>query len=93
MTRKKKRKRQRHAAVRLVQRGAGGLSMDEIRLAVEKGVVEYLDRQTCSRSMIRIAGPDGWANAVINRKARSVITMLTEEQAAERLRAAGKELA
>ena len=86
--------RNTHAMSRVATRGAGGLSSKELeeRVAKRKGVT-FLFRQTVQRSLARVDGPEGPAWCIINRKRNEIVTVLTEEQAAEQLRSVGRKLA
>lgn len=82
-----------HAAIRHMQRSADALDFTELARRVRQlREIEFIQRQTCSRSLIRTKGDSGYIYAIINRPKRSIITVLTEDQAAEQLRGQGREL-
>lgn len=81
-----------HAGVRLVERLDGVLSLDELRRRLKDGDVEYLRRQSVTRSLCRTRAPDGtWVYMVVNRKEKSIITILTQELAENLYREIGRD--
>lgn len=86
---KKKRMSDAHAATRLVQRLGGEVPMERLREAVGRGEVEFMKRQSTSRSICRVLVEGVWVYMVINRKTRSIITVLDEDQGRARLLADG----
>jgi hypothetical protein len=81
-----------HAGVRLVERLDGVVSLEELRKRLTDGDVEYLRRQSVTRSLCRTAAPDGtWVYMVVNRKTKSIITILTQELAEELYRQIGRD--
>ena len=92
MARKRKRSTT-HAAIRHWQRCDDGLDFSELARRVKAlQQIEFIQRQTCSRSLIRTKGDSGYVYAVINRPKRSVITVLTEEQVAEQLKGQNRQI-
>lgn len=86
---KKKRMSDAHAAARLVQRLGGDVSMERLRERVQGGEMEFMKRQSTSRSICRVLIDGSWIYMVINRKTRSIITVLDEDQGRARLLADG----
>jgi hypothetical protein len=83
MGRKRKKKiPEWHAALRTVQRYEG-VEYDDVADALAVGHFTYMHRQSCSRSLVKIDVDDMVIYAVINRKNRSIVTVLSPEQAAE----------
>lgn len=77
----KRRRKDRHAAARLVQRTDCALSLHELRLRVHSGAYQSLLRQSVTRTVCRTQATDGtWVYMVINRRTKNLITVLTEEQ-------------
>lgn len=86
-----------HARSRLAERvltdGEGAeVDFEEVEQKVRDGEIEWLKKQSCSRSICRVFVPglkSGWVYLVVNRKTRSIITVLSEAQARDRLLADG----
>lgn len=73
-----------HAAVRLLQRYGGDIGLADVRHAIQAGAFDYVARQSCSRSLIRVrVRDDQEVHVVINRKKKTIITVLSPEQAAD----------
>lgn len=72
---------ERHAARRLAER-ASSATFDGLRAAVDAGRFEFVERQTCTRSLCRahVGGEDVYF--VLNRRTRSIVTVLDAAQAA-----------
>ena len=93
MARRRRRYKTTHAATRHAFRSDDEMEFDELtRRVKDLDQIEFLQRQTCSRSLIRTMGVDGYIYCIINRPKRSIITVLTEEQAAEQLKADLREI-
>jgi hypothetical protein len=78
-----------HAATRFVQRSDEDPSItftELVRRVKHMQGIEFIQRQTCSRSLVRTKGSGEYVYCIINRPQRSVITVLTKEQAAEQLK-------
>lgn len=92
MARKRKRNNT-HAAIRHWQRSGDEIDFSELTRRVKQlEKIEFVQRQTCSRSLIRTMGDNGYIYAIINRPRRSIITVLTEDQAADQLKAQGRDM-
>ena len=76
---------ERHAAARMVERYGASVSFHELRQAIKKGRSIYLSRQSTTRSVAAVIIEGKVVPFIINRIAKRVITVLTREQAEERL--------
>lgn len=76
----KSKRKETHAAARLVERLDAVLSMEELKKRLVSDQVEYLMRQSVTRSICRTRAPDkSWVYMVVNRKEKNIITILTHE--------------
>jgi hypothetical protein len=77
-----KRVKETHAGSRVVERGAGGLSLYDLQRHVRtRQGLDWLAKLSCTRSLVRIKGPEGWAYIIIQKERNVVVTVLTKEQA------------
>jgi hypothetical protein len=93
----KKKFKDNHAGARLVERYGSSpdqawLSMDELRKLLHAGEVQYLYRETATRSLCRAKAEQGFVYFIANRKRGSIVTVLTEEQAKKLLDNIGRTL-
>ena len=73
-----------HAKGRMLQR-THGAEFHALQCAVTAGQFEYLVRQTCSRSLCRAYTSGQMVYFIVARNTNSVVTILSEEQAAKHL--------
>jgi hypothetical protein len=69
------------------------MSLHELKERLKKGEVQYLARQSVTRSLCRTSAPDGFIYMIVNRKRKSIITVLTEEQALIKMQEMGRDVA
>lgn len=94
MTKRTKRKLQKwkaHASARLVERFNGGIGVDDILGEIAAGRVEYLIRQSQTRTVCRCCVEGIVVCFVLNRDKGSIVTVLTEAQVEQLWREAGRE--
>ena len=81
-----------HAGARLVERYDAILSMEELRERMRTSQVEYLYRQTATRSVCRTPAQEGYVYFIADRKRGGIVTVLTEAQVTELLAGVGRAL-
>jgi hypothetical protein len=72
--------KENHAALRAAERYEN-VSLQAIRLEILAGRMGFLMRQTASRSLVRVRVNEQWVYLVLNRAHRTVVTVLSPEQA------------
>jgi hypothetical protein len=83
---KKNKFKEKHAGVRLVERMDGAVSLQELHARVANDDFEFVARLSKSRSLARAQfDPTLCIYFIINRDRRTIITVLSEAQAKERL--------